>query len=226
MKQNIKIAKEFLFLAKELIAENNSNNTRIRKPRNKGDIVYKEIGFLDNPWRDIFYRWFDGLGDWKDAPFGAYLMKNESLRNKIIIELNSKVNDFLESKKEQDKIETCFHAELKDNGYFTGYQLLHGTTKYKGTKDHKQELELNLELKKKTINGEISIIGKAHCVWHDTIDANKNYFGEYEFAELLKKFTKAKDYKLGIPFDFEFKWKRDNHGKYDKEGYPWNNQTK
>lgn len=225
MKQNIKIAKELIVLAKYLIADNQFNGVRNRKPRNKGDIVYREIGFLDNPWRDIFYRWFDGLGDWENAPFGDYLMKNESLRNKLITELNKNIDVFIKSGKEQDKIETYFHVELNDNGYFTGYQLLHGTTKYKGVKDHRQELELNLELKKETINGEIIIIGKAHCVWHDIIDANKNYFGEYEFAELLKRFSKAKDYKLGIPFDFEFKWKQDNHRKFDKEGYPWGNNN-
>ena len=39
------------------------------------DITYREIGLLDNPWREIFLRWFDGKGDWENAPFGDYLMR-------------------------------------------------------------------------------------------------------------------------------------------------------
>ena len=110
--------------------------------------MYREIGLLDSPWKEIFFRWLDGKGDWENAPFGGYLMKNESLRKKLIIELDKMIDDYINTSKIEMKINTCFHMELDDNGYATGYGLLHGTTKYKGVSNNKQDFELNLELKK------------------------------------------------------------------------------
>ena len=112
--------------------------------------------------------------------------------------------------------------ELDDNGYTTGYQLLHGTTKYNNIKtDHKQQLEINYELKRNTSSDKIIIIGRVLCIWHDIIDANKKYFGEHELAELIKKFSNAKDYKIHIPFYFSFQWKLKSNKQWEKTGYPW-----
>lgn len=63
------------------------------------DITYREIGLLDNPWREIFLRWFDGKGDWENAPFGDYLMKNDSLRREIAVKLLPIISNFLKSAK-------------------------------------------------------------------------------------------------------------------------------
>ena len=219
---NTKIAEELVKIAKLLIAEKQSSETtrdrqRNRRERNRFDITYREIGFLDNPWREIFLRWFDGKGDWENAPFGKYLKDNKSLQRKLSVELDKIIGNFLKTGKMKLQTTTNFHVELDDNGYTNGYQLLHGTTKYNKTKtDHKQEFE------REVLNdGAVIIRGKVHCVWHDIIDANRKYFGEYEFAEFIKKLSKAKDYKISIPFDFQFTWKLNINNKYEKHGYPW-----
>ena len=192
-----------------------------QKQSKKDDRILREIGMLDKPWREIFFRWLNGRGDWNNAPFGDYLMKNQSLQREMKNKLDSITETFLHSNKNKQKIKTSFHMELDDNGYTTGYELLHGTTKYKDVSNHEQDFELNLELKKQIINKKTVIIGKAHCVWHDMIDANRQYLGEGELADAIKKFSKAKDYKISIPFDFYFEWKQDDNNGWKKQGYPW-----
>ena len=223
---DIKVAKKLVEIAKILIAgkQTSESSQRNRRKRNRLDITYREIGLLDNPWREIFLRWFDGKGDWENAPFGDYLMKNNSLRREIAVKLLPIISNFLKSTKSNQKIETSFHIELDDNGYTTGYELLHGTTKYKGVSNNKQDFELNLELKKQITDDRTVIIGKAHCVWHDIIDANRKYWGEGEVADTIKKYSNAKDYKIEIPFDFQFKIEQNHNKKWTRKGYPWENK--
>ena len=158
----------------------------------------KKFWFKDDEGYQIFARWVWGTGDWLDAPFGNYLMKSNDLKgairdevNKILKNCTSKINT----------INHEFHAELNDNGYKTGYELLHGTNKKVG------DFRITGKIIKKSNQ---CFWGSLKYQWNDIIDSNPTYWRDIVYDVLGKAtfYFSPRDYTIRISFSSEFNAKR------------------
>ena len=154
--------------------------------------------FLDEEGFQIFSRWVRGEGAWLDAPFGNYLMKSPTIKNEV--------QDVLEDELEKNKnirnnsyfnIRKSIDIVLPDNGYNTGYQLLHGTNRTVGG------FKIAGKILKRTRN---CFSGEMRYSWNDIIDPNPKYIKDiilYIGAQILFSGS-PRDYVIRIPFNAKF----------------------
>ena len=164
----------------------------------------------------IFKHWLYSEGDWTNAPFGDYLKKNESLKfliNSYII--GKLVPELLRSGDNEVHFNRHIPIELDDNGYDTGYGLLHGTDATVGN------FHLNGKLIKVT---DKEIDGDFKFYWKDKIDPNPKYLWDTIKASGLHILTlgKPKDYTIRIPFESKFKIKKNKWQWVIIGGFPAN----
>ena len=200
---NIRIANALVRLARELIElDDPRNSTATLVMMGLDAIKY----FKDKEGRMIFKHWLNAEGDWTNAPFGEYLKKNKSLKtlvdSYIIFTL---IPELIKSGKNEKSFNRHIPIELDDNGYTTGYGLLHGTESTAGG------FHLHGTLTKVT-NNEID--GDFKFYWKDKIDPNPKYVLDIITSYGLNIVTlgKPKNYTIRIPFDSQFKAiKNKNH---------------
>ena len=154
--------------------------------------------FLDEEGFQIFSRWVRGEGAWLDAPFGNYLMKSPTIKNEV--------QDVLEDELEKNKnirnnsyfnIRKSIDIVFPDNGYKTGYQLLHGTNRTVGG------FKIAGKILKRTRN---CFSGEMRYSWNDIIDPNPKYIKDiilYIGAQILFSGS-PRDYVIRIPFNAKF----------------------
>ena len=182
--------------------------------------VRRRIAALTTVFEDrqgilIFLRWALALGDWHDAPFGNYLKHNRNL--------NIKLREFWSNEFTRRNtmpigyqiISGSFYAAM-ENGYTTGYKLLHGVNMDEGG------LEYHGILTKTAPN---CFSGDFSYTWHDKIDPNFGERGDLIITPIVLGFLayKPKDYVISINFSGQFKAKLIKGGFYDFEGYPHGN---
>lgn len=225
-RSNVRVAKELVRIARELISEDKHYIARSEKVKEgQKNIILKYIKGLPDTDKEgamILGRWLLGLGDWENAPFGDYLMKNESIRRKLVEKLDQIIEEELNAgsfEHIKPQIEP-FHMETDENGYNTGYEYLHGTDKTVG--DFQMEVDLQ-RIPRKGNNKPETIQISVKCVWNDKIDANRSYNGEGETADYIQKNGILPDnYVIRIPFEFKSFWiRRDREMSWEKKGYPW-----
>ena len=147
------------------------------------------LDLFDARGQDILKWWLDGSGqrrDLSDGIWGDYMMANETLRQ----QLKNKMEQDAISRISSGAVNLQFHAEI-ENGYLTGYEMLHGT--HRGVGDF-------------TVKGNAGVSGttcrtvdyKVTYVWHDIIDPNATYSSDNLAAWVLKLFYKPKDYEIHI----------------------------
>jgi len=112
-----------------------------------------------------------------------------------------------------------FHAEI-ENGYSTGYEMLHGTHRGEGDFQIRGRATLTPDGRNNNIHYEL------RYSWNDRIDKNAKYSGDNFFAGILHFFYDPKDYAIHIH------WKADSDvtvcdGKIIRSnGYPFNKVKK
>ena len=177
--------------------------------KNKIILAAMRKWFKDNEGFEIFSRWALGDGDWLDAPFGDYLMKSVSLQ----VELRDKITEILNnSSHRRFSVNYTFHAELPDNGYKPGYELLHGTNARVG------DFKIIGEITKKS---QQCYFCSLTYQWNDVIDHNPKYFEDiiYNLAGRAAFSFAPRDYTIKISFRSEFEAEKKN-GMYIFSDYP------
>jgi RHS repeat-associated protein len=137
-------------------------------------------------WGEIFFHWLFGKGeelcldhkDWAD-----YMNSNTKLQEQINEKLREQINNG------SSDFEFTFHGEI-ENGYSTGYELLHGSNSKVGDVTLSGSISYNKELDKHDVNYTVQ--------WNDIIDPNGNYEKDIIYAERLKKIFNPKDYIIRI----------------------------
>lgn len=161
------------------------NPVRLVDPDGKLPIV-KDIRGLE-----IASHWLFGGGEKKiikNDPKWTNYMNNNAMLNKQIQSNLSQI-PITES---SGKITT--HAEIED-GYTTGYEMLHGSNKNVG------DFVINWKRESTTIdesNGSIKSTFSLKLEWHDIIDPNNTYAQDKKYSSQLKKVFTPKDYEIHI----------------------------
>lgn len=142
---------------------------------------------------EIFTYWLEGHGDemiLEDEPWKRYMMNNKLLEEQIINQLKE---DAMQRKTwlEKSGLDVLhgdvdvirYHAEI-ENGYRTGYELLHGTNREVGD----FEIEGNFAVKKAPQFSNVIDVGyELRFCWNDIIDPVKGHIVD-EMAAMFFKF--------------------------------------
>ena len=137
----------------------------------------------------ILSWWLAGSGKERiltDDSWGNYMRKNTLLRSQLIDILDNIAIYSINRGKTSYQIQTYFHAEI-ENGYTTGYEMLHGTNRHVG--DFSIQGYTNVLKKSKRIHRlYFSLI----YTWNDIIDPNPTYLNDVNIAILQKRFLAQK----------------------------------
>ena len=160
------------------------------------DLAGKSIAHLFDKFKakdkfaTLFFRWW-AVGNVikvtsNEDSISEYLSIHTSLKNTIWIKLCELLPNDLE------KVALKFATELPDNGYTTGYELLHG---------------VNMDVGGFQMNGTHlkSLVGDT-CVhdfditytWNDIMDPNRKYSKDIGYANLVNALTDTRDYTIHI----------------------------
>ena len=149
------------------------------------------MGKPDPEGRIINFRYGDpyqagGVFYTDDERFAPYLMRNNSLAADVMATLRTAIANHHDWRQPLS-IDIRKNVELIDNGYGTGYQLLHGTEATVGDFH---------------IKGVIRKVGDVYQVdatytWNDVIDPNPNVRGD-QYGVLTP----------GTPYDMHISWRR------------------
>ena len=140
------------------------------------------MSLFDERGRELLGRWLNGSGKpliTKNGVWGDYLFANELLREQIMEQLKLDAGDRTES----GWMSVKFHAEI-ENGYNTGYEMLHGTDSRVGDF---------------LIQGKVTVSSKYNIynitlTWNDTIDPNGTYSEDKVLSGWLRHLYNPKDY--------------------------------
>ena len=147
---------------------------------------------FDDAWNLIFGHWMVGGGVeldlFYDEYFTSYMASNMLLRNQI----EQWLMNFARGH-ESGRINLTRHAEI-ENGYLTGYELLHGTNATVGD----FQIVGNYT---SAINGKWKYyFFNVELTWNDIIDPNYSLFGDNVLAFIFKRYPGANpaDYVIRI----------------------------
>lgn len=139
--------------------------------------------------------WLAGSGDERiltDDSWGNYMRNNTLLRSKLIDILDRFAVYSINRGRTSYQIQTRFHAEI-ENGYTTGYEMLHGTNKHVG--DFAIRGYINVSKKSKRTH---RLYFYLTYTWNDIIDPNPQYLYDVKYSNIAKKIFKPKDYIIRI----------------------------
>ncbi len=151
------------------------------------------LSLFDERGRELLGRWLDGSGktlNTKNGVWGEY-MKNDQLLNKQILDVLKKDASI---RNESGKVNFQFHAEI-ENGYLTGYEMLHGTVTPLG--------DFQINGTAKFINSN-QIQYSLSLTWNDVIDPNATYDTDTKLSKVLNFFYSPKDYEVHINWEDTF----------------------
>ena len=161
--------------------------------------------FKDREGFSIFVRWVMGEGDWLDAPFGDYLKKNVDLQVKTRDLIISKIKaiDKLFLVGSYMRLDETDAIVLSDNGYSTGYELLHGTNWTVGGYRWFGQIYRR---------SQICFDGDLQYIWNDIIDPNFGYDKDFLSIPLRVYFGfRPRNYKIRIKFSGKFQLIYNSH---------------
>ena len=136
--------------------------------------------------KKFFDRWMSGKGGkvyYQDGIWGEYMKANELLKRQILHALQSDAS----KRRGTGPVNLRFHAEI-ENGYFTGYEMLHGTHSALG----------DFEINGIAIMQNNLITYQVQMTWHDIIDPNPTYGSDRISATFLNAVGNPKDYEIHI----------------------------
>ena len=141
---------------------------------------------FDRAWRVILSHWLGGSGDeldiFYDGYFSDYMNANALLNNSIRSWLLTYAYGY-----SAGLINMRRHAEI-ENGYLTGYELLHGSNREVG--DFEMWGGFTTERQGDYLLYHFNIT----CQWNDKIDPNYSYNADVDLETLIRSF--------GFPFPY------------------------
>ncbi|SHM06947.1 RHS repeat-associated core domain-containing protein, partial [Flavobacterium johnsoniae] len=169
---------------------------------NRGRLTSGSVLF-DARGQELLSHWLNGSGknlELSNKEWGDYMKANGLLPEQIEEAAMNYLYGFREYIKKEGKIDVdfTFHAEI-ENGYFTGYEMLHGSNKKVGDTQMKGTVEYNSKTSQFDFNVQI--------IWNDKIDPNKNYGDDIMMSNLLNVFYSPKDYNVKIKWNDKFSYK-------------------
>ena len=177
--------------------EGESRRRRVRQRSRNRSRVGSGSFWFDARGQELLSHWLSGSGEdleldsknWQD-----YMRSNEKLTGDIIWE----IGDVMEKdEKTRNKLKktgkldfnVTFHGEI-ENGYFTGYQMLHGTHSGLGDLQVKGTIYYN----SKTGNSRYEY----EATWNDKIDPNASYSEDVISSKILKVLYSPANYNVKI----------------------------
>lgn len=144
---------------------------------------------FDERGRELLGRWLNGTGNelrTHNGPWGEYMRQNHHLRTNVLNQLQ--IDNARRTS--SGPIYMRFHNEI-ENGYNTGYQMLHGTHSIAG----------NFEIQGNATVLEDKTVYNLRLTWHDIIDPNATYPEDSTLAYLLYILYDPRDYSVHISWD-------------------------
>lgn len=178
---------------------NNSNNDPPKRNKlvsnrnehtNEGNRRRMSSGVIwDTRGAELLSRWLNGSGKplvVKNGAWGDYMLNNRLLRDQI----NAVLKTDASTRTESGGINETFHAEI-ENGYMTGYEILHGTVGVLGDFSISGSVQV----------GKNKNIYTITLTWNDIIDPNPTYDSDVTYKNFLTQFYTPKDYTVQISWD-------------------------
>ncbi len=172
------------------------------------------LSIFDERGEELLGRWLDGSqqtlnvsnGNW-----GRYMMANKLLRPQVgrKLEMDAKF------RKSSGNIKWRPFSAVIENGYTTGYEMLHGTNAAVGD----FEMEATATVTKDPLGNKIKY--KVKYTWNDIIDPNPQYGLDMFFAGALELFYSPADYIVHISWNADCEIIACNYKIISKKGYPF-----
>ena len=196
--------------AKQVLVHNNSalvdpsgmDDRRDRPDRRREERERRGTSGSDAQGDFILNHWLDGSGEevdlFYDQEWTNYMRANKLLQNEALEQLKK---DAL-TRKESGPVSIRFPGEM-ENGYATGYQLLHGSKgianrgKWKGQDQGDVQMVGYATVVKKP-DGKVEIRYGLNTTWNDIIDPNPKYRADTILSVILHIFYSPQDYKIKI----------------------------
>lgn len=156
--------------------------------------IYATTDGWDSEGKYLFERWLGGDGssfNMNGQSWGGYLDSHSTITST----LNKKIEDDAKTRAASGEIDLKFQMTLPDNGYRTGYELLHGT---------------NNDVGGFTIKGNVSVsdIGNTRTLtytvvntWNDIIDPNPTYIMDTVYSIGLNWIFSPQDYQTHLSWE-------------------------
>lgn len=148
-------------------------------------------GLFDERGSELFNRWLSGEGGsvyMQDGVWGDYMRANGLLSTQIH---NALSKDAL-SRTGTGPVNIRMNAVIQ-NGYSTGYEMLHGTNAGVG----------GFEINGFATLSEGTFTYQVQMIWHDIIDPNPQYFMDIVYSRILSVLG-PKDYEVHISWSDTF----------------------
>jgi RHS repeat-associated protein len=147
------------------------------------DLIWDDFGQI------LFGWWLDGSGALLDMtghePYVTQLSTYSPLVEQILEQL---IEDAEGRDGGSSTVALQFHAELPDNGYQTGFEMLHGTNATVGDFQISGTASISQRGALKIISYEVTM------TWNDIIDPNSRYLSDSVLAWILKHTYSPADY--------------------------------
>jgi len=151
----------------------------------------------------------------ENGNWGRYMMDNTLLPPQLVAQLEKDAK----ARKASGPVNITFHAEI-ENGYLTGYEMLHGTHRGEG------DFQIRGKATVAPATGGQKIHYELRYSWNDRIDKNAQYAGDNLFAGILRFFYDPKDYAIHIHWDAPSDVTVCNGKITESSGYPWDKVKK
>ena len=142
--------------------------------------------FFDERGRELLGRWLNGTGETmttNNGEWGEYMRANDILTQEVFDYLKQDAS----GRTANGNIDFTMHAEI-ENGYNTGYEMLHGTDRTVG------DFHLGGTA---TYNGS-QVVYNLTLTWNDRIDPNHTYSEDTQLSNILHTMYNPKDYVVHI----------------------------
>ena len=167
---------------------------RFRQRRRNRRRFFSGSLFFDSRGQEILSHWLAGSGtnlildneEWQE-----YMRSNELLNSQIHDVLYEYINGIRDDVKKGGILpfHLRFHGEI-ENGYMTGYEMLHGSDSRLGDTQIYGIVQYNSNTK------QFDFI--LRNIWNDRINPNRTYQEDVTLANILNKFYSPQDYNVKI----------------------------
>ena len=237
------------WLSRDPIEENGGRNL-YRIVGNNGILLYDVVGLIDlstprinhphnrrnrrritngsafdTRGKELFDHGLNGKGklfNRTGGAWGKYMKAHDGLRAEII----NGMWDELTNRTASGGFNLSFHADLGDeyNGYFTGYQLLHGTNAHVGDFQITGYAQVT---NTGTSHGTSQIIKYTamEYTWNDMGDVNHQYLLDELYFWLIDLFYEPKEYQIRIKWGGDFQVCKANGRIISIKGYPFTDES-
>jgi hypothetical protein len=149
---------------------------------------------FDDRGLEILDHWLSGSGEpiiTNGGVWGKYMMANDLLKK----QLRERILADAKTRTASGNIDLTFSAVI-ENGYFTGYEMLHGTNADVGGFHIRGRASVTNQS-----GGETKIDYALTYTWNDIIDPKPQYDMDTLSSRVLKWFYYPKDYEIHITWE-------------------------